>query len=82
CLVICCSTQPSQKHSSNRLMKFLVDAQLPVRLARFLKTLGYDTIHTREFLCCRVSGRLGIWIFLVLFYILKVLTSYSMRSHL
>ena len=29
-------------------MKFLVDAQLPVRLARFLKTSGYDTIHTRE----------------------------------
>ncbi|MHC5773842.1 DUF5615 family PIN-like protein [Nostoc sp.] len=29
-------------------MKFLVDAQLPVRLARFLKTLGYDTIHTRD----------------------------------
>ncbi|MEH2177648.1 DUF5615 family PIN-like protein [Nostoc sp.] len=29
-------------------MKFLVDAQLPVRLARFLKTSGYDTIHTRD----------------------------------
>ncbi|MCM0591986.1 MAG: DUF5615 family PIN-like protein [Gloeotrichia echinulata CP02] len=27
-------------------MKFLVDAQLPVRLARFLKASGYDTIHT------------------------------------
>lgn len=25
-------------------MKFLVDAQLPVRLPRFLKTSGYDTI--------------------------------------
>ncbi len=29
-------------------MKFLVDAQLPVRLARFLQTSGYDTIHTQE----------------------------------
>nr|WP_292749094.1 DUF5615 family PIN-like protein [Nostoc sp. NMS4] len=29
-------------------MKFIVDAQLPVRLARFIKTLGYDTIHTRD----------------------------------
>lgn len=31
-------------------MKFLVDAQLPVRLARFLQTSGYDTIHTRDLL--------------------------------
>ena len=29
-------------------MKFLVDAQLPVRLARFLQLAGYDTIHTRD----------------------------------
>ncbi|QLE57534.1 DUF5615 family PIN-like protein [Nostoc sp. TCL26-01] len=29
-------------------MKFLVDAQLPVRLARFLRDSGYDTIHTRD----------------------------------
>ena len=29
-------------------MKFLVDAQLPVRLARFLKTSGYDTLHTTD----------------------------------
>ncbi len=29
-------------------MKFLVDAQLPVRLARFLQGAGYDTIHTRD----------------------------------
>ncbi|MUG93428.1 hypothetical protein F7734_13710 [Scytonema sp. UIC 10036] len=29
-------------------MKFLVDAQLPIRLARFLQTSGYDTIHTRD----------------------------------
>ncbi len=29
-------------------MKFLVDAQLVVRLARFLQKAGYDTIHTRE----------------------------------
>ncbi|WP_427157817.1 DUF5615 family PIN-like protein [Aliinostoc sp. HNIBRCY26] len=29
-------------------MKFLVDAQLPVRLANFLKSLNYDTIHTRD----------------------------------
>ncbi len=29
-------------------MKFLVDAQLPVRLARFLKTSGYDTLHTKD----------------------------------
>jgi predicted nuclease of predicted toxin-antitoxin system len=27
-------------------MKFLVDAQLLVRLARWLRTSGYDTIHT------------------------------------
>ncbi|MBL1178530.1 DUF5615 family PIN-like protein [Pantanalinema sp. GBBB05] len=29
-------------------MKFLVDAQLPMRLARLLQDAGYDTIHTRE----------------------------------
>jgi len=29
-------------------MKFIVDAQLPVRLARFLKASGYDTIHTKN----------------------------------
>jgi len=29
-------------------MKFLVDSQLPVRLARFLQGVGYDTIHTRD----------------------------------
>ena len=29
-------------------MKFLVDAQFPVRLVRFLQTSGYDTIHTRD----------------------------------
>ena len=29
-------------------MKFLVDAQLPIRLARMLREGGYDTIHTRE----------------------------------
>ena len=29
-------------------MKFLIDAQLPVRLARILKEAGYDAIHTRD----------------------------------
>ena len=29
-------------------MKFLVDAQLPLRLARFLQANGYDTLHTRD----------------------------------
>jgi predicted nuclease of predicted toxin-antitoxin system len=29
-------------------MKFLIDAQLPVRLSLFLQTAGYDTIHTRD----------------------------------
>lgn len=29
-------------------MKFLVDAQLPVRLARILQDSGYDTLHTRD----------------------------------
>ncbi len=29
-------------------MKFLIDAQLPVRLSRFLQRAGYDTIHTRD----------------------------------
>ncbi|NDJ24777.1 hypothetical protein GS682_24650 [Nostoc sp. B(2019)] len=29
-------------------MKFLVDAQLPVRLAHFLRASGYDTIHTKD----------------------------------
>lgn len=27
-------------------MKFLIDAQLPVRLARFLQQAGYDAIHS------------------------------------
>ncbi|MGJ3254090.1 MAG: DUF5615 family PIN-like protein [Elainellaceae cyanobacterium] len=29
-------------------MKFLIDAQLPIRLARLLREAGYDIIHTRE----------------------------------
>ena len=29
-------------------MKFLVDAQLPVRIVYFLRSLGYDTIHTKD----------------------------------
>ncbi|MBR8831892.1 MAG: hypothetical protein N5P05_002611 [Chroococcopsis gigantea SAG 12.99] len=29
-------------------MKFLIDAQLPVRLARFLQDSGYDTVHTKD----------------------------------
>jgi predicted nuclease of predicted toxin-antitoxin system len=29
-------------------MKFLIDAQLPVRLSRFLQAAGYDAIHTRD----------------------------------
>lgn len=29
-------------------MKFLVDAQLPVRLARFLQAADYDAIHTKD----------------------------------
>jgi predicted nuclease of predicted toxin-antitoxin system len=29
-------------------MKFIVDAQLPRRLARFLQGLGYDAIHTLD----------------------------------
>ena len=29
-------------------MKFLVDAQLPVRLARVLQSVGHDTIHTQD----------------------------------
>jgi predicted nuclease of predicted toxin-antitoxin system len=27
-------------------MKFLIDAQLPIRLARFLESAGYDVLHT------------------------------------
>lgn len=29
-------------------MKFLVDAQLPLRLARCLRDAGHDVVHTRE----------------------------------
>ena len=29
-------------------MKFLVDAQLPLRLARCLQDAGHDVLHTRE----------------------------------
>lgn len=29
-------------------MKFLVDAQLPMRLAVLLQGAGYDTIHTKK----------------------------------
>lgn len=29
-------------------MKFLVDAQLPARLARFLTAAGHDSLHTTE----------------------------------
>jgi len=29
-------------------MKFIVDAQLPKKLARYLNEIGFDTIHTLE----------------------------------
>ena len=29
-------------------MKFIVDAQLPFRLARLIQKAGYDTLHTRD----------------------------------
>ena len=29
-------------------MKFLVDAQLPQRIARFLRAKGYDVLHTQD----------------------------------
>ncbi len=29
-------------------MKFIIDAQLPRRLAHFLQNLGYDAIHTLD----------------------------------
>lgn len=29
-------------------MKFIVDAQLPVRLANLLRSFNYDTIHTKD----------------------------------
>jgi predicted nuclease of predicted toxin-antitoxin system len=29
-------------------MKWIVDAQLPLKLARFLRDRGYDTLHTRD----------------------------------
>ncbi|MFD0361750.1 DUF5615 family PIN-like protein [Nocardia sp. GCM10030253] len=29
-------------------MKFLIDAQLPAKLAAFLKTTGHDVVHTSE----------------------------------
>lgn len=32
-------------------MKFLVDAQLPARLARFLSSAGHDALHTAELPC-------------------------------
>ena len=29
-------------------MKFLIDAQLPVKLAQLLRQKGYDAVHTKE----------------------------------
>ncbi|MEA5577589.1 DUF5615 family PIN-like protein [Anabaena sp. UHCC 0451] len=29
-------------------MKFLIDAQLPMRIANLLESLGYDVIHTKN----------------------------------
>lgn len=29
-------------------MRFLVDAQLPARLARFLRQAGHDVVHTSD----------------------------------
>ena len=30
------------------IMKFLIDAQLPLRLAQLLRSAGYDTVHTKD----------------------------------
>lgn len=30
-------------------MKFIIDTQLPPRLARFLKKMGYDSVHTTHY---------------------------------
>lgn len=37
-----------KKHSQNCLVKFLVDAQLPISVCFLLKQRGYDAIHTLE----------------------------------
>jgi hypothetical protein len=38
----------SQSGSTRRGAKFLIDAQLPARLARFLTTSGHDALHTLD----------------------------------
>lgn len=36
-------------------MKFLVDAQLPIRLAAFLRDAGHDVLHTSDLACGNAS---------------------------
>jgi uncharacterized protein (DUF433 family) len=49
CFAICRAADSSEKHIPNiSVMKFLVDAQLPLRLARVLQSAGCDTIHTKD----------------------------------
>jgi hypothetical protein len=42
-----CHGQPTVR-GLRRRVKFLVDAQLPVRLARFLISAGHDVLHTTD----------------------------------
>ncbi|MDJ0549122.1 MAG: DUF5615 family PIN-like protein, partial [Microcystis sp. M49637_WE12] len=47
-VIVCHSINSGKKHLPNCTMNFLVDAQLPVRLARFLQAAGHGTIHTKD----------------------------------
>ncbi|MCY4198483.1 MAG: DUF5615 family PIN-like protein [Gammaproteobacteria bacterium] len=42
------TSQPCQGHAGFGNVKFLIDAQLPVRLAHWMREKGHDVIHTRD----------------------------------
>ena len=47
-LNLCSATERDQEHLQGGRVKFLVDAQLPLRLAEHLRSAGHDVLHTSE----------------------------------
>ena len=45
---ICVTTDKSENHTLANGMKFIVDAQLPYRMALFIRHKGFDVLHTND----------------------------------
>lgn len=62
--IVCISSYKFQVYDQTGGMKFIVDAQLPVQLSKFLESKGFETIHTDHLPLLDRTPDLDIRIFL------------------